>query len=767
MPPIVIADSDDSDGFDASPAKGVPHDGAGSHPPPTTHAIAPTMVVGHDDVSSSHPLPDMTRTDSTDELFFQRVYNEHNDAALRQFAIQNNATTTAKMGQPSSRLEQESSSGDRDTTVTKARSSSDGKRQADPSSLTDPGHPSKHRKTKKTKLKENSDTTNDTTPSRSSEKVEFDPYAFPDSGPEHHHADPRIKLVKPKSEMVKLSTVDGTPDSVGHQATGHTLSLDLPSSFKKMRPVPNSSSLTHVTETPIATTDAVIISRTSSGKLIDLELEQSAKRRRVIDNLSHITETPEDGEVDLVQVGERSISSNNTPYSGAPLDTNFYIQPGTITQSQMLEYQPVAPTPSYEDGDGLPPLPATGNDGNQNSSADASTVAYTTPSRFQSTDPRLRSEPQTSGNMDQVSPKLPTSARRKTKIVLKKRPTEPKSCDIPPATVVATELGTATGPLPNDVIMINSSPDEISAAAHPKNLESANAGGPITSQDPGEMAPQLRSARGRKRRSIEDEDELSALHGDESCDSRATKRRSGTSNAPHDTESFLAHDEVPATAPMNINIKVVAESPTATPPKVQKTCGRKKKEPIATTQTGHISAETSLAETSTVNVAPLPERKPKKKRGRPRKSDAVAQPGAAAASPASVAFESPVPEVAQLEPPSLDELSESTAPAEPTSKSKKTSRSSEVSDSSKANKVLKETSPNVFKPESKKDKTMDDSSTAAAEKLGPSKAPSLENESEKVENGAEKKATANPASRYRVGLSRNARIQPLLKVIRK
>ena len=296
------------------------------------------------------------------------------------------------------------------------------------------------------------------------------------------------------------------------------------------------------------------------------------------------------------------------------------------------------------------------------------------------------------------------------------------------------------------------------------------------------MTVQTRSIRGRKRQVFEDQDELT---GD--CNPRPSKRQSLECNA--DTGEAATADSVGPVGDTNTSTAVnshalvldkVAARPAAPVKTQKKKRGRKRKNgSVLTPQVDETQADAGEAEASITRAIASPDAmhptsvskaKPKKKRGRPKKLDAADAPALAEAA-----------QICWL----------TTCAASQTEKSTET-RSGVAHEqdmlephvqigrddndgSIRTDTVLRERRPNsststpsrnVPTAEATSHDTVALSGTE--EKLqasGDAKKDTSKGKDKRT--AADKKPAAPPIARYRVGLSKKQRIQPLLKMIRK
>ena len=325
MRPIIIADSDDDDEHGTNAGE-LPATAPWGQSPTNSGRIAPmTTTARAANTSSSNPTatPNV-QTGSTDELVFQRIYHEHNEASLRQFAIQNNATSPAKMGQPSNRT----CSGAENSVIARdPESSSDARDEAQQESsfLTESAHPSKGTIRKQGKKYSLSDASNITIPGRLLDLSDGDdPYDFPGSSPVNQSRAAVTMSKHKKGSAFKGGRSQGTTHDGG---TG-------------------TSSLTHITETPV---------------LVQNSMEQAQKSSR--------------GSLDLSQEVDGA--------AAAPHEECLVIQSAPMTISQTMEYQSVNPSPIANGSNDLVDLAEVEHQLSQASSNDISTIAFPTPNRYQ------------------------------------------------------------------------------------------------------------------------------------------------------------------------------------------------------------------------------------------------------------------------------------------------------------------------------------------------------------------------------------------------
>ncbi|KAI3341352.1 hypothetical protein F4824DRAFT_448636 [Ustulina deusta] len=423
-----------------------------------------------------------------------------------------------------------------------------------------------------------------------------------------------------------------------------------------------------------------------------------------------------------------------------PDATKFYIAQSNLTTMQKLEYQKVNMSRSYG---GLP-----GSFPNQKSSG-VTTIAYSTPSGYSSIPPLPGEEP----------------------------------------------LARPASPQRNEIINISSSPDIVDSGFDLPNERVPVANMEIEIPAPSQgcespVMPQSRTpvSKGKKRaRQIVEEDELCLYDTRdpdgidaprESYKSRATKRRSVVAKGFVDVENNMDTLEDISNEPM-VSTQSPPKFPASAlldtdpfepePEALPRKRGRKKKQPA----TESPPAQLEINEDSHLNQGPASPNKaatlepspakPKKKRGRPRKSEF------------SKAAEEPLPE-----PPIVDEHLTTDLPQNDNNSDQSATAIRKQKDDKQKTKVKKSNATKEDEgPESEEnrlpftevDNNLSTPSKSVSTKEPPTKA--------KTEPGDDKSAPKTPLKEnpklgasqskvtYRVGLSRRSRIAPLLKSIKK
>ncbi|KAI0974741.1 hypothetical protein F4678DRAFT_349071 [Xylaria arbuscula] len=450
---------------------------------------------------------------------------------------------------------------------------------------------------------------------------------------------------------------------------------------------------------------------TPKAPYADLTVEQQVDDALVAGNMSTLA-------VERAELPQHDYSLPETP--------KFYIAQSSLTTMQKLEYQKVNVSKGYG---GLP-----GSLPNHKSSG-ATTIAYSTPSGYSSIPPLPGDSP----------------------------------------------LAQPGSPRQDEIINISSSLDVLDSGF---NLPSGRA--PVADMGIGIPAPTLdcdsplefqsrtpaTKKRKRSRNTVE-EDELCQDNDwdpagvdapQDSYTPRAAKRRSGVAKGLAGVGNNMVNFEDISNEPM---------PPTQSPPKcpspalpdtdplepepepLPRKRGRKRKQPAPDIPPAQLEINEDLhliqdtpAPNEPAAAEPLPG-KPKKKRGRPRKSEI------------STAVEEPIPESLVVdEPPEIDSLREGNSSHEsdpisrkhkngPSKKESRTPEEEEVTASKESRLPLKE---------------VDNNLGTSSKSPSTREPPTDENTKPRAEKAA---AKAQSNVRYRVGLSRRSRIAPLLKCIKK
>ncbi|KAI0025628.1 hypothetical protein F4780DRAFT_719276 [Xylariomycetidae sp. FL0641] len=428
------------------------------------------------------------------------------------------------------------------------------------------------------------------------------------------------------------------------------------------------------------------------------------------------------GSSPLPTTSRRKVSLHDSVVSET---TNFYVAQSNLTTMQKLEYQKV----------NTPPI------GNQKSSG-TTTVAYSTPSRYASSGPPLPWE----------------------------RPS-----------VAGTQLAST---LP-EIVDVGSSPDALvsdSMRSEGKKTASADTKErsaveipPDSPESP--LRKDMTRRRHRTRKAMEEIDELgqddsldpgTTDHQGDSTGPRSTRLRSRAADARNMSTSQRDEPECDRTPEQVKRATAEPVVPEEVGPKVPKKRGRKKKQQPAlekhneeTPDSGdhkEVDAVESASKGSTTLGTESVHEKPKRKRGRPRKTEA-AKAVQSVAEPSLGVQEASLPLAQEdtTEPVAANAQEEDSDVCEPAFKRKKSGikndkegLNAEVQVGGEDSQPLREVDVNARSP----------SKPESSETPGAKAAMAHGKETPKM-------AASQAKAPYRVGLSKRSRIAPLLKVIRK
>ncbi|KAI4591479.1 hypothetical protein KJ359_001011 [Pestalotiopsis sp. 9143b] len=261
-------------------------------------------------------------------------------------------------------------------------------------------------------------------------------------------------------------------------------------------------------------------------------------------------------------------------------------------------------------------------------------------------------------------------------------------------------------------------------------------------QEEEEQSPVRRSSVKRKRPVVRDDDDELGLDG------TFSDHQSSDVDSDYDRAGLKPAKKAKQPA------KTASAAPAAKEPKKR---GRKKKQPVS--EDIVLDDEAQISESATVPASVLPEtqttdEKPKRKRGRPRKSDVLQQ--------ADVQIESPADEGQSADGPAENEIQPEKAPAKYDTKAAKRDKTQPVADTS----IEDDETAQVEKKDEDKNTNISVSPLKETDRNALGRSQSTISDSDK---SISKSATPSQAGKmsYRVGLSKKSRIAPLLKMIRK
>ncbi|CAJ2511770.1 Uu.00g073950.m01.CDS01 [Anthostomella pinea] len=461
----------------------------------------------------------------------------------------------------------------------------------------------------------------------------------------------------------------------------------------------------------------------------------------------------------LPSAKKREISLHDTVLQDT---AKFYIAPSNMTTMQKLEYQRV----------NVPP----GSLANQKSSGTSgvTTIAYSTPSAYASSGPPIPWD-------------------------------RPSVADTQP-------------PTPREVIDITSSPDVMASghgcAKRRKVIASPTVDTPVADSraEPANGSPDPIPVKTNNKKRPKDMEDIDELGQDDSWDSdtigyyresyrpRTSRRRSKASISiiledevgeqtgfptPYEEVHNKPADELAEIAPADPEPPAAPESPATKAdqaedqPTVQpKKRGRKKKQPVVEVlpqdvpDTGLQVVAQEPPPLGTALEVEAPVEKPKKKRGRPRKSDfskaevVAPEPPVAetvAAPGTSTIFESKEGEVDELAAEQFEEDIE-----EPNAKRRKKSRKETRNTEASTPSISAESLPlKELDRNSRSPSKLHPSDALAAKSVTPATDENLPTKSQAKETPKSTPTASQSKALYRVGLSKRSRIAPLLKIIKK
>ncbi|KAI0598749.1 hypothetical protein F4775DRAFT_554199 [Biscogniauxia sp. FL1348] len=416
-------------------------------------------------------------------------------------------------------------------------------------------------------------------------------------------------------------------------------------------------------------------------------------------------------------------------------NSNFYIAQSNLTTMQKLEYQKVNVSQN-----GYSALP--GSLSNQKSSC-ATTIAYPTPSRYASSGPPLPWERPVSPSQEDGSHEATNMASSPDVIALEHSRSPRRA---------------------SDTSQIEENFDRLAKSSSRRPSTDGNKERPETSGDADELG--------------QEEPWNSDVNDDyqDNYKPRPSRRRTKASTIIEDDD--LGEDPISTTndgsldrpVDIDVEVEVVPDAPdTSTlgeaskldqlepkPTAQPKKRGRKKKQPVTSDESPATNQEPDSPGAAIQPVVAT--EKPKKKRGRPRKSDSAKVEAVTAEQdvPAETFSVNPEPEVTDARP---DQSASDNDDQEDTEKRK-----------SKKMKVNDQTASDGTAPLRDVDRNTRSPSTALSASDGaPTKsAPLSEDRPSKPEaKKTPSSSTPQPKVPYRVGLSKRSRIAPLLKIIRK
>ncbi|KAI1635635.1 hypothetical protein F4809DRAFT_612862 [Biscogniauxia mediterranea] len=426
-------------------------------------------------------------------------------------------------------------------------------------------------------------------------------------------------------------------------------------------------------------------------------------------------------------------------------NSNFYIAQSNLTTMQKLEYQKVNVSQN-----GYSALP--GSLSNQKSSC-ATTIAYPTPSRYASSGPPLPWERPASPSQEDGSHETTNMTSSPDVIALEHTRSPRRASDT--SQIEGSFDRLVKSPSMRPSTDRNKERPEISGDADELGQEEPwNSDANDEYQDNYKPRPSRRRTKATTIMEDDDlgEDPISTING-------------GSLEKPVDTDVEVEVEVIPD-AP---NTSTVDEASTLDQPEQKPTVqpkkrGRKKKQPV-TEEINHVPGDESPAinqEPDFLGPAIQPvasTEKPKKKRGRPRKSDTAAKVEAVAAErdvPAETSV-NPESEVTDARPEqSASDQDDQDAEKRKTKKMKVDDRTADG-----GTVPLKDVDRNTRSPSNAL--SSDEPLTKT-----PAETPAPENRPSKPEAKKSSSSTPQPPKvPYRVGLSKRSRIAPLLKIIRK